>query len=115
MIYPYRCTSCDHTFEINRTYTEEFEIDRNPEKCPKCGDVAHRYIASSFVQEDPEEGYNPAFGTIVKSKKHKRELLAKMKGLGKEMEEIGNEPVDKLHAHYDNERARKMARRWEEV
>lgn len=107
MIYPYRCPGA-HEFEV---YKPIADIARE-EKCPQCGEVAVRYIARTHFYgakvEDAE--WNPAFGQVVKNTKHRKQL-AKEKG----MEEIGNEPVENVHKHFEKQKERELEQSWDKV
>ena len=110
MIYPYKCNSCDHEFEVIKSVRciDEFEA------CPLCRDGATRYIAQrqSFSGEKDWDSahYNHAFGQVVKSKSHANKL-AKERG----MIEIGDEPVEKIHKKFDTEREQKLESRYDEI
>jgi len=54
--------------------------------------------------------YNPGLGQWTKSTRHARQI-AKEKGLI----EVGNEPVESLHKHYDKQRKDKVEQRWAEA
>ena len=53
--------------------------------------------------------YNPAFGKAVSNLEAKR--LAKEKG----WVEVGNEPVEKIHSHYDKAREEKKERGYQDI
>lgn len=115
MRYPYMCPSCEFDFEIINSYSSEFDPDRSPERCPKCDEIAHRYIARSefFGANDwNNQEYNPALGKLVRSNAHKKQILADFKARGRELEEIGNEPVEKIHSHFDKAREEKRMQRY---
>lgn len=108
MIYPYRCPSCSNTFDVVKSVKE---ID-NPETCPKCNQPAERYIARTHFYgakvEDAE--YNPAFGCITKSARHRKQL-AKDRG----MEEIGNESPERMHKHFETQKEQELEKAWDKV
>lgn len=88
-VYEYHCQNCNTSFAEFST-----KIKTGPVTC-SCGNMADRKVSSfSFkmgskkarIKDGFKEGYNPALGTYVKSKKHYERLL-KQKGLV----EIGNE------------------------
>lgn len=115
MKYPYRCEKCGHDFDVIKSVRE---ID-NPESCKKCGSTAQRYIARGgdfYGANDWDKAeFNPAFGCVVKNRQHKRELLRKFAGEGKVFEEIGNEPVEKMHSHFEKVREERRNDRWREA
>lgn len=90
MIYPYRCSSCDHEFEVIKAVAD---IDR-VELCPKCFGEGVRYISTThFYGASDWHGatYNPGLGCVVESKKHQRQIM-RDRGL----EEIGTTPPEFL-------------------
>lgn len=114
MRYPYLCPNCQNEFDVIKSVREI----ENEEKCEKCQTIAQRTIASFdfYGAGDWDKAqYNPAFGCVVKSKAHQREILRKFAGEGKHFEEVGNEPVDKIHSHFEKERSEKRKRSWAEV
>jgi putative FmdB family regulatory protein len=112
MIYPYECPSCHQKFEVIKSvkYIDAIEV------CPGCEVAAERRIGRPYLcrVNDWVESYNPAFGCVVKSKAHQREILSRYKDKGKEFIEIGNEPVENVHKHFDSQRAERDAKRWGE-
>lgn len=113
MIYPYRCTKCKHEFDVIKSHKD---IDRQ-ETCDKCGETdAIRTIAKEQAFSKLAAGdwntphYNPALGKHFPSNSAARKE-AKARG----MEEIGNEPVEKIHKKYDNERKAKDKARWDSI
>lgn len=110
MRYPYRCTSkeCQFEFDVIKSIRE---ID-NTEHCDKCGSEAARFISRTHFYgasvEDAE--YSPAFGCIVKSRKHRQEL-ARRHGV----EEIGNEDPNKIHDHFEKQRDKALEDSWDKV
>jgi putative FmdB family regulatory protein len=109
VIYPYAC-QCGHEFEVIKRIAE---IDR-PEICPKCSSSeVKRYISRTHFYgacDWDKAEYNPGLGKVVRNSQHRKELA---KSMG--VEEIGNEPVSKIHAKYDVERSEKLARNWEKA
>ena len=110
--YPYQCPHCSNTFEVIKTVARINYI----ENCSDCGAEAERRIARVNFSGggDWQEAYNPAFGCVVKSKAHQREILAKHRDNGREFIEVGTEPVENIHKHYDNRRAETSNKRWSE-
>lgn len=111
MQYPYRCPepNCAKEFDVIKSVAD---IDL-VENCPQCGTQAERFIATTHfygASDWDKAEYNPAFGKVVRNGKERKEL-ARRHG----MEEIGNEPVDKIHDHFDKQRERKRQERWESV
>lgn len=108
LIYPYECCSCSAQFDVIKSLSE---IDRR-EACPKCSSLeTFRYIARTHfygASDWDKAEWNPAFGQIVRNAQHRRQL-AKAHGL----EEIGNEPVEKIHAHFEAEKKRQLEKTWE--
>ena len=109
--YPYVCTKCENKFEIIKSVSEI----ENPEFC-KCGESAYRTIGLVNFNNagDWKPTFNPGLGCVVKSERHKREILSKLRGEGREMVEVGNEPIENIVR--DSERTQKEIRekRWSE-
>ncbi len=108
--YPYECKFCLYHFDIMKTVAS---ID-DDEPCPECDSATDRLIArnQSFYGADQWDcvGYDPAFGQIIKDNSH-RKRLAKEKG----MIEIGNEPVDKMHRHFETQLDKDLDSNWDKV
>lgn len=109
MNYPYACNSCAWDFEVIKSVRHI----EDPEVCPSCGSMdTYRYIGRTHFYgatvEDAE--FSPAFGQVVKGRKH-REELAKRNG----MIEVGNEDISKIHSSFDREREKKLATRYDEL
>jgi len=109
-VYPFRCTKCEHEFDI----VESIKEYSGKATCPKCGyETTERlwsadiYFSGTSVQNAE---YNPAFGGIVKNKKH-RDELAKRHGLV----EIGNEKPETIHKAAEQAREDKRKRIWDEA
>ena len=108
--YEFTCPKCDVNFE---TYESIKTYDGDGE-CPTCKNVSRERVYSSKVLfigtsvQSPE--YNPAFGQVVKNKQH-RDELAKRNGLV----EIGNEKPERIHKHFDDQRAEKLKKAWDDV
>ena len=108
MRYPYTCEACGAKWEVIKSVRQ---IDE-PEHCAKCQTPGRRYISrTSFYGAAVEDAeYNPAFGCVIKNSAH-RKALAKQRG----MEEIGNESLDSIHAHFDGEQRRRQERHEKEI
>lgn len=109
MIYQYACESCGIRFDVIKSHRD---MER-PEHC-QCGMLAKRefipqrvFFSNTSVQH-PE--FNPGLGCIVKNKQHRSEIC-KARGL----EEIGSEPVESIHKHYDTRRAEKIEKAYDEA
>lgn len=108
MNYAYRCV-CGHAWDVVKSLAD---IER-VEPCEKCSQPGKRFIAGfTFYGADDwdKAEWNPAFGCVVRNRKH-RAQLAKERGLI----EIGNEDPNKIHAHYEAQRASDNERRWREA
>lgn len=108
--YDFQCLKCDKPFEV----IQSIKAYEGSGSCPTCGNTSRERIFSSKIQfigasvENAE--YNPAFGQVVKNKNHRAEL-AKQKGLI----EIGTEKPSTIHKHFDDARADRRKRSWDEV
>lgn len=109
MIYPYHCDSCDRGFEVVKPAADSSRI----EKCYDCMSDARRVWTVTLLSGTSvtHAEFNPAFGAVVKNKRHKEYLAAK-----KNMIEVGNDfnSGDSMQKHFDTERAVKKERMWEE-
>jgi len=112
VIYPYLCIKCDLEFEVIKSVRH---IDE-PEQCENCGNIAERTIAfdQSFSKMAAGDWntphYNPAFGRHMKSNK---EAQKEAKRLG--LEEVGNEPIEKIENKFSSEREEKSKRGWDSI
>ena len=110
MIYPYNCSRCGNEFEIIKSVKQ---ID-DDERCPNCDTIADRFISQhqSFSgASDWDTGhYNPAIGKYVKSNSEARKIARSMG-----MEEVGTEPVEKIHKKFDTDREDKLEARRNEI
>lgn len=110
--YPYFCTKCELEFEVIKSI-KDYDSE---ESCIQCSKVSNRRIGLVNFNgaSDWKPEYNPALGCVVKSKSHQREILSRYKGEGRELIEVGNEPVENIHKYYDNQRAEVSNKRWNE-
>lgn len=109
MIYPYACPK-GHRFEVIKPLSA---ID-NEERC-ECGEVSERQIGLTRLDKTSaggwnQQSYNPALGQWTKSTKHARDI-AKAKGLI----EVGNEPPENIHKHFDKQREETRTQRYEDA
>lgn len=104
--------ACSRGFDV----LKRIEHCTRPEHCSECGDLAEKRISRfNFTNAgDWKPTYNPAFGEVVRSKAHQREILARFKDQGREMVEIGNEPVENIRKAAEAERKRKRDEIWNE-
>lgn len=91
--YPYRCTVCDHTFDVVKSVRQ---ID-DPESCTKCNAPdAKRYLVPvnfNGASDWDNTKWNPGLGCVTKSNAHAAKI-ARERGLI----EVGNEDVHKTIA-----------------
>lgn len=108
--YDFSCAKCDEDFDI----VQSIKMYSGKAPCPTCGNTSSTRIIRPgvhFIGASVESAeYNPGLGQIVKNSKHRAEI-AKRKGLV----EIGNENTEKIHKHFDNQRAEKVKKSWDEV
>lgn len=101
-----------HEWDVVSTVAER----KNPQACPTCGgegllcEVYSLNIDKTAAGSWNQASYNPGLGCWTESTKHARQI-AKARGL----EEIGNEPVENVHKHYDQQRKDTWKRRWAEA
>lgn len=109
MIYPYFCEKCDNEFEIIKSVRNIDDV----EKCPDCGNIGERTIAKEQAFSKSSAGdwntshYNPAFGKWMKSNSEAKSE-AKRKGLI----EVGTEPPENIHKHFEKDREHRSKERW---
>jgi len=108
--YEYLC-GCGKAFDVDKRISEIDCI----ESCPTCGmllDGSHRQICRVYFsgEKDQDKYFCPGLGCVVESAAH-RKRLAKSKGL----EEVGNEPVENIHKHFDHQRESASKARWDSL
>ena len=107
-IYPYECESCGHTYEVVKSVRDI----NNVEHCEKCNSLTKRRIAlrqsidKTAASDWDRMEYNPGLGKALTPMQARKE--AKSKGLV----EIGTEPVEKIHKHFDKVRADNERRKY---
>lgn len=81
------------------------------EKCSCGSDNTQRCVARTNIDHSScaQPYFEPAFGCVVKSKDHKRQIM-KSRGL----EEIGNTPVEDM-VKRENDRMKEIEKRWDSV
>ncbi len=107
--YPYKCLD-GHSFDVVKAMADYERL----ESCPHCDKPTERLIAKTQLDSSAGDWnrveWNPALGQWTKSWKHGRQI-AKSRG----MEEIGTEPVDKLHKKFEQDRRDTSERRWRDA
>jgi putative FmdB family regulatory protein len=106
-IYEYQCEKCDEAYEVLKS----IKIYDGKDPCPQCGNVGDRVFSSkvSFIGAKVEDAeYNPAFGQVVKGKRH-REELAKKNG----MVEVGNENLGKHQDQLAQDKRKRQQKEWD--
>lgn len=109
--YRYKCPSCDHQFDVIKSFREIDEL----ESCPSCSrgsiEGSNRVIGPvSFYGEKPDEPfYSIPLGKMVKSKKEMR-AVAKQKG----WEELGSTDISKNIDHCEKILEQKSKDRYKE-
>jgi putative FmdB family regulatory protein len=112
-LYTYECRKCDRDWPVFKTLAA---ID-SPEACPHCESTATDRIIKHppGINKVWSEGFNPALGKVIRSRAHLAEELKKYKGeTGREMVEIGDEPMEKIEKKLTTERESRMQARWDE-
>jgi len=108
-VYLYECEKCDYDYDVVKPIAE-YNTD---EFCKQCGNKSTKLVTapSIFIGTKVEDAeYNPAFGCIVKNKRH-RKYLAESKNLI----EIGNEKVKTIHDTFDKQREEKRKKTWDDI
>lgn len=54
-VYVHRCNQCENVFDVISTVRERNAL----KQCPKCGDVAHRVVATPFSHTEFKAGLFP--------------------------------------------------------
>lgn len=110
MVYEYRCIKCRRKFEVVKSMRD---FDRN-EFCEPCG-APGEFVFNPRVQimgaSVQHAEYNPGLGAVTKNKRDRAEQ-AKRKGVI----EVGSDfkSGDSMQKSFDTDRAKKLAKRWEE-
>jgi len=88
MTYPYQCPKCNTYNEVIKPHEECSTI----ETC-KCGEVMERIysVPNTIIKQYNE--FNHGLGIQVNSKKDVTEHLAKLRGKGVNLVEVGNEKM----------------------
>ncbi len=110
-IYPYYCADCQQEFETVKPMARWDE----PEFC-SCGFQGEPRGARFSIANagDWKPTFNPALGTVIRSKAHQREVLARLADQGKKMIEVGNEPVENFHKAAEQAQKERREERWAE-
>jgi putative FmdB family regulatory protein len=102
MVYEYLCERCNLAVDIVKSVKEY----NSKEYCTACsGEMIKLLSAPQLSGFNDKAEFNPAFGTIVKNRQHRKEL-AKRHGLI----EVGNEKVD-----FTKYREDKRKKSWENI
>lgn len=111
MIYPYLCPACSNEFEVIKSYKD---ID-SVEHCPSCDTISNRTISkhqavdSTAASDWNNKSYNPAFGEALTP------LQAKKEAKRRNWTEVGTEPAEKIHQHFEKEREAKYKASWDSL
>lgn len=107
MIYPYKCDSCAHDFDVVKSH-----VDMNrPEACEKCAAPATRQFTARVHivgAKVTHAEYNPGLGCVVKNKQH-LDYLCKSKGVVPVGNDYGS--GEKMQKEFDEARERKFSER----
>jgi predicted nucleic acid-binding Zn ribbon protein len=110
VVYQYRCDPCANVFDV----VKRAAAMTDPEFCSQCGKEAVREFVPSRVYFNgtsvQHAEFNPGLGCVTRNSNDRKEI-AKRKGV----EEIGNEPTDKIHKHFDQAREDNRERAWAEL
>ena len=110
MTYQYRCTKCGFVFDVIKS-VRDMEVN---EFCPECDNPAIREFVPQVLHisraKVEHAEYNPAFGCVVKNRRHKEDLCKEHN-----MVEVGNDygSSDKMVNSFDKAREEKRAADWE--
>lgn len=107
-IYPYVCRHCDHSFEV----VKSVKNINDKEHCDKCKHETIRVLAREqsidkiAAADWNRKEYNPGLGGAFTPKEASKE--AKRRGLI----EVGNESPEKIHKHFEKQRAEDVRQRY---
>ncbi len=104
--YPHYCRPCDHDWDVVTTIAER----NDPAPCPKCKAIGTRQLTVAGINGASDwntQTFNPGLGCYTKNTRHARQI-AKSRGC----EEVGNEPVEKIHKAYETQRKDAREKRW---
>jgi putative FmdB family regulatory protein len=108
--YDWFCAKCDVEFETIQSI-KEYD---GTTVCEDCGTPTKERIFSpnvTFIGASVENAeFNHGLGIVTKNSKHRRDE-ARARGL----EEVGTERVEKIHSKFEQDRAEKRKRNWDEV
>lgn len=100
MIYEYKCDQCETSKDVVKS-VKDYDT---PETCEKCQNSMRKVFSISRPLVDSmEPEYYHSLGTVIKTKRQKREIM-KAKGLI----EVGNEKVNTVHQAMDNQRKTRL-------
>lgn len=108
-VYPYYCKKCECEFDVIKLLKD---ID-NEEKHLKCGEFSvERRIGYSAIDRSSvfEPYFEPALGTIIRSKSQKARVLREKGAV-----EVGNEPTQNFEKYLEREREKRWEKAWEAV
>ncbi len=109
--YDLECSPCKVRWDVTKPMAD---YDR-PEPCPTCGHPGLRLVSMVNIDKTAAGGwntqtFNPALGCYTRSDQHAQKI-AKSRGL----ECVGNEVPEKIHAHFDRQRADKREQGWQDA
>ena len=107
MIYEYQCQECEKHFDIIKPVSEYNTL----EICKLCDRPMQKVLSIKMTMVDktrPE--YYHSLGKWVKSKHHRKELM-KIHNL----EEVGSERCDTIHAESEKILQHKLAKKWADI
>ena len=105
--YEYAC-KCGNRWDV----IKRMAAYDDPENCPKCSSLGDRQVVGCNIDRTAASGwanqqFHPGLGCYTRSDQHARKI-AKSRGL----EEVGNEPPEKIHAAMERAKAETSAQRW---
>ncbi len=108
--YDYYCKKCDKDFDV----IESIKSYSGKAECPACRNISTERIFSpniTFIGTKVEDReFNHGLGIVTKNSRHRKDE-ARARGL----EEVGTEPVKKIHEHFDRAREERRKKSWDEV
>ena len=70
-VYEYRCTACNHQFELRQKFS-----DAPADHCPKCGGAVHKMVSASAFSLKGAGWYGDGYGTKEEAPKSEADSAA---------------------------------------
>jgi putative FmdB family regulatory protein len=110
--YAYRCQDCRQEFDVVKRVADIDQLEECPECCAFVNSASRLIVPVNFngAADWNTQTFNPALGCYTRNTLHARQI-AKSRGL----EEVGTEPVEKIHKHFEKQQEETRAARWDDA